>query len=313
MALGNADFDAILSTTLKNYTPQLEDNIFNARALTNWLLRKARVSKSGGAKIIKPLTYAENSTANSYSMYDNILTTPQEGISAAEYSWKQAAVTIAIAGLEEAMNNGKEQVIDLLKAKTDQASESLSEKFNEMLFGDGTGNSSKDFMGIKGLVTSSGSFGGIDPASNTWWAAQVEATVEVLALSRMSSFWNTCHGGTNDTPDFLITTATLWEKYESLLQPQLRFSDPKTADAGFVNLLYKGAPIVFDIDCTSGYMYFLNSKHLELATHSEKWFTNTGFQKPVGQDARYASIVAYGNLVTGQRRRLGVLTGKTAT
>ena len=28
---GNADFDAILSTTLKNYIPKLTDNIFSAR------------------------------------------------------------------------------------------------------------------------------------------------------------------------------------------------------------------------------------------------------------------------------------------
>ena len=33
MAAGNSDFDAILSTTLKNYVPKLADNVFTARPL----------------------------------------------------------------------------------------------------------------------------------------------------------------------------------------------------------------------------------------------------------------------------------------
>ena len=89
-----------------------------------------------------------------------------------------------------------------------------------------------------------------------------------------------------------------------------------------MNLLYRGAPVTWDVavdnsSFLSGYtydsgpVYFLNSKHLWIARHSQKWFTNTSFQRPTNQDARYAQILCYGNLVTNSRRRLGKITGAT--
>ena len=119
----------------------------------------------------------------------------------------------------------------------------------------------------------------------------------------------------------MLTTQTLWEKYESLLQPQLRYSDPATADAGFVNLLYRGAPVCFDVAlaATTNYtfsdttpMYFLNSKHIWIAAMNGKWFTPTPFVRPVNQDARYAQVLCYGQLVTNCRRRLGKLVARTS-
>lgn len=321
MAAGNANYDAILSTTLKNYRPTLEDNVFNQRALTNWLKDKGRIeTATGGAKLVVPLVYGKNSTSGSFGMWDTLPTTPQEGISAAEFSWKQAAVSIAIAGLEEAMNSGSEQVIDLLQSKIMQAEESLNETFNGFFFGDGTGNTSKDFNGLKNIVASDTSdsaayaaLGGItaDSTTNAFWRSYVEATSTPLTLAILSTMWDGIAQGTNQTPDFLITTSALWEKYESLLQPQLRYSDPKTADAGFTNLLYKGAPVCLDIDCTSGTLYALNSKYLKLKRHGSKWFSNTPFMRPPNQDARYAQIICYGELVTSSRRRLGKLQGKS--
>ena len=87
---GNANFDALLSTTLANYRPQLTDNVFSARPLTYWLMDKGRIRMvNGGTKIVEPLIYGTNSTVGSYSGYDTISLTPQEGISAAEFEWKQ--------------------------------------------------------------------------------------------------------------------------------------------------------------------------------------------------------------------------------
>jgi len=40
---GNANFDALLSTTLANYRKQLTDNVFTARPLTYFLMDKGRI------------------------------------------------------------------------------------------------------------------------------------------------------------------------------------------------------------------------------------------------------------------------------
>jgi len=267
---GNANFDAILSTTLANYRDQLTDNVFTARPLTYHLMDKGRIRLvNGGTKIVEPLIYGQNSTVKPYSGYDSIDLTPQDGISAAEFEWKQYAASIAISGIEEAKNNGEQEVINLLEAKIMQAEESLREGFNQMFFGDGTDtlgaggtNSGKSWNGLGNLIESGNTVGGINSASgqgNDWWRSYEQNTAGALTLAQMATAYNSVSVG-NDHPDMVLTTQTLFEKYESLLQPQLRYTDTKTADAGFQNLLFKSAPVVYDVHAPAGTMFFINSK-----------------------------------------------------
>lgn len=308
----NANFDAMLTTTLANYRKTLTDNVFTARPLTYFLMEKGRMRYlNGGTKIVEPLIHAQNTTVAAYSGYDTLTLTPQEGISAAEYDWKQYAVSIAINGLEEAKNNGEAQMINLLEAKIMQAEESMKEGFNTMFFGSAAG--ANDWNGLGNIVGSTGTVGGINSATagNEFWRSYVESTAAALTLAQMTTAYNSVSVG-NDHPDQLLTTQTLFEKYESLLQPQLRYTDTKTADAGFQNLLFKAAPVTYDAGCTAGSMFFLNSKYLTLVGHSDKWFAQTDFIRPEDKDARYALILTYGNLTCRNRKRQGKLTAKTA-
>ena len=310
---GNASFDALLSTTLANYRKQLTDNVFTARPLTYFLMDKGRIRMlDGGTKIVEPLIYGTNSTVASYSGYDTLSLTAQEGISAAEYDWKQYAASIAISGIEEAKNNGEQAIINLLEAKIMQAEESLKEGFNQMFFGNGTGNSGKNWNGLGNLVSSVGTVGGINRATvgNEFWRSYVNPNSGVLTLGNMTTAYNTVSVG-NDHPDMVLTTQDLFQKYESLLQPQLRYTDTKTADAGFQNLLFKAAPVAYDVHCPTGYMYFLNSKYITLVGHSGKWFAQTEFARPENMDARYALIMCYGNLTLRNAKKQGVITDAT--
>jgi hypothetical protein len=312
---GNANFDALLSTTLANYRSQLTDNVFTARPLTYTLMDKGRIRMlNGGTKIVEPLIYGESNTVKSYSDYDSIALTPQTGISAAEYDWKQYAASISISGIEEAKNNGEAEIINLLEAKIMQAEESMREGFNRMFFADGTGNGGKDWNGLGNLVESENAVGGINSASgqgNDWWRSYEENTATALTLAQMATAYNTVSVG-NDHPDVILSSQTLFEKYESLLQPQLRYTDTKTADAGFQNLLFKAAPIMYDVHCNANTMFFLNTKYITLVGHSSKWFQQTEFIRPEDLDARYALIMCYGNLTVRNRKKQGKLTAKTA-
>ena len=311
---GNSNFDALLTTTLANYRDQLTDNIFTARPLTYMLNEKGRIRMlNGGTKIVEPLVYATNDTIGSYSGYDSISLTPQAGISAAEYDWKQYAGSISISGIEEAKNNGEQEIINLLEAKIMQAEESMREGFNTMFYGDGTGNSGKNWNGLGNLIEASGTVGNINRATagNEYWQSYENNTAGALTIAQMATAYNTVSVG-NDHPDLVLTTQTLFEKYEALLQPQLRYTDAKTADAGFQNLLFKAAPVVFDAACTAGVMYFINSKYLTLVGHSGKWFQQTEFVRPENLDARYALIMCYGNLTCRNAKKQGKLTAKTA-
>jgi len=315
MAAGNSNFDEILSTTLKNYVPKLTDNIFSARPLFYALTNGQTIRRiSGGAKIVVPVIYGTNSTAGSYSGTDTIDTTAQTGISAAEYDWKQYAATVTISGVEEAKNNGEAQIIDLLEGKIFQTQETIIENMNTMLFGNGTGNSNKDWLGLSALVGSTGSPGGIDAtdADNSWWRSAVtNQGSAAITLASMATLYNNCSVG-NDQPTIGITGQNQYEAYEALLVDQIRYTDTDMADGGFQNLLFKGCPLTFDGTLAGeGKLYFLNTKYLQLVAHSDVWFKPTPFVRPTNQDAVYSQLLCYGELTTSNRARQGYMYGIT--
>ena len=311
---GNSNFDEILSTTLKNYIPKLTDNIFSARPLFYALTNGQTIRRiSGGSNIVVPIIYGTNSTAASYSGTDTIAITAQTGISAAEYDWKQYAVTVTISGIEEAKNNGEAQIIDLLEGKIFQAQETVIENMNTMFWADGTGNGGKDWIGLDLIVTKPNTaLGGIDPtdAGNSWWASTETDQAAVLALKSMANVYNTVSVG-NDQPTIIITTQAAYESYEALLTSNIRYTDTDVADAGFQNLMFKGAPTTFDSGCTAGEMMFLNTKYLQLVAHSDVWFKPTPFVRPTNQDAVFSQLLSYGNLTCSNRARQGYLFGIT--
>jgi hypothetical protein len=311
---GNPDFNSLLSTTLQNYQPTLVDNIFKDLVLLNHLNERGRVRvEEGGTQIIEPLMYAVNDTVATYSGYDAIDLTPQEGISAAEYDWKQMAASIAISGIEEAKNRGTEAIIKLLNAKIMQAEMSLKTTLNEQLYGSAAAGS--DFNGLGNIVaTQNNTVGGIDSTTNTWWNPTQATTMDApLALHNMADVYNRASKG-SDVPDLIVTNTSLFEKYESLLTNNVRYQDVAKANAGFQNLMFKQTPIVFDlelaVEADDAPMYFLNTKYLKLTGLNGYWFTTTDFMNGTvaGVDARYALVLAYGQLTCSNRQRQGYLT-----
>jgi len=309
---GNDDFDQLLSTTLKNYIPKLTDNIFSARPLFYALTNGQTIRRiSGGQAIVVPIIYGTNSTAASYAGTDTIDTTAQTGISAAEYQWKQYAATVTISGIEEAKNNGEAQIIDLLEGKIFQTQESVIENMNTMFWADASGN---DWNGLHLIVAKPNTeLGGIDPSDsgNSFWKSTETDENGALTQLTMANVYNTISVG-NDQPTIIITTQTLYEKYESLLESQIRYTDTDVADGGFQNLLFKGAPVTFDGAATSGQMMFLNTKYLQLVAHSDVWFKPTPFVRPTNQDAVFSQLLCYGNLTCSNRARQGYIFGATA-
>jgi len=313
MAFGNTSFDEILTTTLKNYVPRLTDNIFSARPLFYALTNGQTVRRiGGGAKIVVPVLGKTNATAASYAGTGTISTLASDGMTAAEFDWKQYAVTVTISGIEEAKNNGEEQIIDLLEGKIFQAQESVIQNMNSMLFGAASGT---DWNGIQDVVGDSNTFGGIDSSDgdNAWWRSTINDHAEAnLSLNAMGSLYNSISEG-NDQPTIIITSQLGYEAYEALLTNNVRYTDTDMANSGFQNLMFKGAPVVFDDDIPdgttagSGRMYMLNTKYIQLVAHSDVWFKPTPFVRPTNQDAVFSQILCYGQLTASNRKRQGLL------
>jgi hypothetical protein len=312
--MSNPNFDNIVATTLKKYFApdgKAVDNIFKRTALLNWLKDSAKIDAQGGATAVAPLMYASNSSFQWYSDYDVLTPVHGEEIAtAAEYNWKQAAIYIPMSGMEEAKNSGDRAIVNLLKAKTENAERTAAEQFETaFLQYSGTEGSGKAWAGLPTLVGDNTStvttVGGIDSTTQAYWRSSVNLTPAALTLAGLSNAYNTV-SWPGDAVDFEITTQALWEKFEGLLQPQQRFMDPKTAESGFSNLIHRGGKVVWSDLMPSGKWYFLNSRHLKLAVLDGKWMNFRGFVEPFDRDAKYGLITCYGSLMTDERRKLAV-------
>lgn len=319
MVAGNADFDTLAATTLEEWTKSLVNNIFEEQPFLFMMQQGDRLRYHGGGRTMaQPLIYDTNDTVASYSQYDTIATTAQAGITAAEYPVRQMAGTVTIDGYTQAVNSGPQEIVDLLEAKMMQLRESFADTLNQQAIqSDGTGNTNKDWHGLEYLVgnevSSVTTVGGIDAtdANNTWWRSHIVTAVGSLTLGAIANAYNTIAKGT-DKPDIGLTTQTVYEAYEALLQPQQRFADPKTADAGFDNLLYRGMPVTVDDYVNSGDFYMVNTKYLKLRPHTNRWMTPTEFVRPYNQDAIFAQVLSYGNFTISNRKRQARLEGVTA-
>ncbi len=313
MATPAAQLDELIATTFDKVRPVLADQITLEVPLFAALNSTGSVTEDGGKRIVKPLLFAFNDTVGSYDGYDLIDTTPQDGFGDAVYEWKQYAGSVTIDGRTERLNAGSSRIISILQGKIEQLRVSVEEDLGTMLWGDGTGNSSKDFLGLTAIVSASGTLGGVDSSTETWWKSGVQVGVDLTTLDGISTLNSVVNNRriAKSKPNFGFTTESIYSAYEALVLPNLRFQDNGMADLGFDNLKHKGVTLLFDNDATSGDIFYINTQHLEFVKHSDCWMKMGEFKSPVNQDARTALVLSMGELVTDCRRAHALVSSVT--
>lgn len=321
---GNANFNNVLSVTLENRAGTLADNVTKNNAILYFLDKRGNKKPvDGGSKIVEELEYGESDKVW-YSGYDTITFNNPQVFTAAEYAWKLLAAPVGVSGEELLQNSGKERVLDLFEAKIKNAEKTLRNEMSKGIYSDGTGNSGKQLTGLKALVAddpTSGTVGGINRATtgNEFWrnhAKVITSAGSALSTSTIRGAMNeaylACSRGM-DRPDLIVADDYLYSMYEASLTAQQRFTDAKLAEAGFENLKFKGADVIYDGGkggyCPDKHMYFLNTEYLKLRPHKDRDFRLIGDRNrvAVNQDAIYAIIGWAGNLTMSNAELQGVL------
>lgn len=316
----NASIGDIVATTLRNRQSQIADNVSQNNALLSRLKARGNVNNvAGGRTILQPLIFAENGSFQFYSGYEALDTTPTEVIDAAEFNWKQANVNVIYSGLETRIQNaGKEQVIDLLDARIQAAEITMANKISVSIYGDGSTFGGKSITGLGALMTSTGTYGGINKATYTFWKPQDSGAVNGISTStdtlkrEMRDLWIECTRG-NETPDLIIAEALSFQRFWESLSDIQRITTAGQGVAGFQSLKFVNADVVYDGDSiaaagvTTSRMYFLNTKYLFFRSHPEANFTALDERNPVNQDAGVVPMIWAGNLTCSQARVQGIL------
>jgi len=303
--------------------------------------------QNGGERIRAPLMYGTNSTVKSYSDYDTLDTTPQDGLTTAFFPWSELGGTISISRKEERQNSGEAAIIGLLKSKIMQAEMSMREVLNTQLLR-GTvsgatfvpGNSAKDLLPLGYFLrklnqtnpTTGGNVGNIDASTETWWnhkTATADGAADtgnaftlsvstykglVVALRRL---YNHCSRGSGGSPNLAVADQVTYETYENALDDKVRYTNTKLADMGFDNIKLRGATVVWDevipdIDngtaaITTGTCFMLNTNFYKLIIDAETDVVTTPFVEPENQTAKTAKVLFMGNATCSNLRKQGVL------
>lgn len=306
MALTYADISAI---TEKKFIPKMVDNIFDSNPLLQILKEKSYEKVDGGTSIMIPLNFSGVSATGWFSGSDTLDSSSNDVLTAAEYNWKQIFANVAVTRIDELKNSGDAAKLNLVKQKVQVAEKTIADGLGTGLYNAGT--DSKAIGGLRLICGTSNTVGGISQTSYSWWASQVDSTTTTTTIKAMQALYNLCTIG-NDSPDVIMTTRTLFNSFYSLLQPQQRFVDSKSAEAGFSSLLFNGSKVLADSHCTSNYMFMLNTKYLMLAYHPEENFKFQPFQSPINQAVKVAKIFWAGNLCSSNNRMLGMFSGLTS-
>lgn len=314
----------IVTTTLRNRTGQLADNVSKNNALLARLRKKGKVKPvSGGRTIVQELEYAENGTFKRYSGYEALNIAPSDVFTGAEYQYAQAAVAVSISGLEMIQNSGEEAIIDLLESRIENASKTLVNNIAGDCYSNGTADGGRQIGGLQALVavTPTNIVGGIDASTtagafwqNTSFSSLTNggaAASSANISSYMNRIWVQQVRGA-DRPDLIVADNNYFRFYLESLQSIQRIADNEMAELGFTVLKYMNSDVVLDGGfggfAPTNTMYFINTDYLYFRPHADRNFAPIGEDRfAVNQDAMVKLIGFAGNMTVSNRRLQAVL------
>jgi len=321
MASPSATFTELVSTTFRNHSKDVKDNITRNNALYAYMMRKGNTRKEdGGLSITTPLDYNSNGTYQRYSGYDVLNIQQSDVITAAEFQWRQIALNVVASGLELRVNSGSNKILSLAKARIKNAMRTFKNNFSYDLYSDGT--LPNQINGLQALVsdTGTGSVGGIDSSAWPFWQNAVQSaaaplqggagiTVSATTIESgiMLPLWlNQVRG--DDQPDLIVASNDWFTFYEASQVAIKRYTSDQTANGGFTTMKYKNADVIFDggSGIPAAHMYFLNTDYLELVVHKDADLEIQEDMRPYNQDATVIPVLWMGNLSVTNRRLQGV-------
>lgn len=253
-------FDALFTQSLANSRSMLVDAIGSSNALLNRIIGSDSYEPTdGGTHIEEPLMYAL-SPMESYDGYDELSTSPTDGVTAALYEWRQLATPITYS-MKEVIQN-RRRIINLVKTKMNQANMGIEEGFaRDLMQGSGAGalatprvnaiNGSLSIEPLPKLVRYDPTFastvlvGNINPNTSTWWRNRVveDGTSPSTASTTPSTFlmnwmdlYTTCSLGTGGAPDLCIVDKKTFQLCSMVLYDAYRNTSTSDNTFPFTNL-----------------------------------------------------------------------------
>jgi hypothetical protein len=312
--------NVVTSIARRFILPEIVDNIYRSNPVFFRLEKANKKIVRGGTQIEVPLMYSRFAAGGFYQGYDLLDTSPSDTVKNGAWDWKQAYVPVTVDGLTLIKTDSPEAIADFIRLYFSQAEMELVEILASGLWSDGSG---QQIDGLSLAVDSTGTYGGLSRAANTWWAAQEDSSTATLTLAALNTFFGTVSEGGRH-PTIIVSGQAQYNRFWGLNTVGQRFpiepggADEQLASAGFSNLLFNGVPwtvdshVPADAGTSRDPIYFLNEDYMWLAVSPRADFYMEDFQTAINQDAMVAKLFWAGNLVVNNCQRQGKMTNVNA-
>lgn len=315
----------IITTTLRNRTGKLADNVSENNGLLSRLKKRGTIQTfDGGRSIVQELEYAENSTFKRYSGAETLNISASDVFTAAEFDIKQAAVAVTINGLEELQNSGENALIQLLSSRIKNAERTMMNNIAADVYSDGTADGGKQINGLQTLVAdtpTSGTVGGINRATWTFWRNQYFSAASdggaAATSANIQSYMNRLYLSTSrgaDMVDLIVADNNYFRLYWESLQSIQRIKSEEGGDFSALgpSLKFNKADVIYDGgiggNAPTNRMYFLNTNYIHFRPHSKRNFVPLeGDRFGINQDAMVKLMVFAGNMTLSNAQLQGIL------
>lgn len=303
------NLEETIVATLFDQSDEIGDVVTHHNPVLMALKEQGLIRKfSGGYELRKPVMYNDAQVGGFYSGFSSFNLDAIDDLTAFRFAIKQCYEPVAISGFDRRANRDEAQLLDLVANKIEAAVMRLKNTVSTSLRGDGTGSGGLEFDGLKKAVSTSptsGTYGTIDRATNTWaqnLAVQKTFTAANVQEEITDAISRVTRG--NEMPDLGIMERTAWKFLHSSLTAIQRIQLPtKKAVAGFRALEYDGCSFVFDggYDSTvleTNSCRLLNTKYwtMDLRRGADFKPLTPEMARPVDQDAFFSVIIVEGNL-----------------
>jgi len=246
----------------------------NATARDNWEIKPHEIV-DGGLMVKVPLEY-NTSNRGGYGASTVINQSKKDLIDAARFRWAGVYGSNTLNLDDLTQNTGDEAIISLTKQYMKSIIKAARIQMAEDLIA-----ASADSTRILGLgdlfqyLNTATEYGCIAESIVADWKANVIIAAAEICFETMQLIFRQPNMGDSDEmlPNFCVTTPKLRDGYERSLHPQQRYTDTSMVEAGWRNIVHKGAPIVGDSYVADGDLYALNLNFLELRSHKDYQFT----------------------------------------
>jgi hypothetical protein len=260
--------------------------VYQESVLLKRMMKNHKVKVKGGNVIQWPLRVKKLGTSGAVDPRVALTFNTTDTRVAAQLGWKFYYGTTFINWDEILMNQGKPQLVDLVKDKSEEIKEDMTDALIDDLYATGA----QDEMKIMSLdnVIGVDTYAGIDPDADIddptrWksivWREDVEGAdtgdgalgfftapsngVALADIINSASF-------NDERPTLIITTEEIYTKIEAYQEnKRQKTSDDGLIKLGYDNVKFKNIPVVSDKRCPEGHIFGINEKQLELVVHPD--------------------------------------------